>query len=199
MIRTIIESPLGSRPDGTRASPEEFKRNQEYALRCMRHSLSLGEAPFASHVLYPLVLEDATPDERRQGMWAGFAWGERAEQVAVYLDYEITPGMLEGIDRAKRAGQAIRYRRIGQNDLPCSFDTSEGSERACDPAPLWNEPGLDDSPAPVSQRDVMASFEADNPASVSAPVRSRPVSQFALEPHEYAACDAEYDHGDPVG
>ena len=93
MIRVILESPLGSRVDGTRASPEEFKRNQEYALECMRDSLARGEAPFASHVLYPLVLNDATPAERKQGMQAGFAWGDCAELVAVYVDFGITPGV----------------------------------------------------------------------------------------------------------
>ncbi len=173
-LRTIIESPLGSRPDGTRASPEEFKRNQEYALRCMRHSFSIGEAPFASHVLYPLVLEDATPDERRQGMQAGFAWGEVAQQVAVYVDYDVTPGMIEGINRARRAGQRVRFRRIGKTVEPCTFETSEGSLAACDL-----------SPRSVRMVDVMSSYYADNP----------PLPREDESPFEYAS----HELGEPVG
>ncbi len=200
--RTIIESPLGTRPDGTRASPEELKRNQEYAIRCVRHSLSIGEAPFASHVLYPLVLDDAIPEERGQGIQAGFAWGARADQVAVYLDYEITPGMIEGIERARLAGQRIRYRKIGQNDAPCSFATSEGSVVACDapppdfdkwapehlreiaPVSTWGEPFFDEFDA-----DSDESWEAAEARANGGP-RAEDESPFELAAH---------DLGEPVG
>jgi len=92
MKRVIIESPY----NGTR---NQMKKNYEYALACMRDSLSRGEAPFASHVLYGGILDDQKKDERATGMMAGFEWGSVAELVAVYVDNGISPGMELGMKR----------------------------------------------------------------------------------------------------
>ena len=115
MILTVIESPFGSRTDGTRATPEEVARNVKYLHRCILDSLSRGEAPFASHGLYPGPLNDALPEERKLGMEAGFAWGEVAEKRAFYADYGFTPGMAEGSYRADVLGQPAETRFIGEN------------------------------------------------------------------------------------
>jgi hypothetical protein len=113
MIRIVIESPFGSRTDGTRASPDELARNVVYAQRAMLDSLKRGEAPFLSHLLYPQVLVDSTPAERELGMRAGFAWGRVADAIIVYADYGITPGMIEGIKRYQPHIPASRL--IGPN------------------------------------------------------------------------------------
>lgn len=113
--RVLIESPFGRNVDGSRASSEEMDRNIVYVHRALEDSLRRGEAPFASHALYPLVLVDANAEERRMGMEAGFAWGEVAHIVAVYEDYGFTPGMREGIDRWMELGIHVHYRRIGPN------------------------------------------------------------------------------------
>jgi hypothetical protein len=123
----IIESPLGRRVDGTPCTPQELAENAVYARACMADSLRRGdEAPYGSHLLYPQVLDDATPAERRLGMEAGFAWGEAAAIVdnkretveprafvAVYVDRGITPGMVEGIERHKKNGLLVVERRLG--------------------------------------------------------------------------------------
>lgn len=122
----IIESPFGTRSDGSRCTPEELADNLLYARACMRDSLRRGdEAPYGSH---PQVLDDATPEERRLGMEAGFAWGEAAAFAAavgeldklgieacaaVYIDRGVTPGMAEGIERHKRNGLTVVERRLG--------------------------------------------------------------------------------------
>jgi len=111
--RVIIESPFGRRVDGTPCSPAEIERNTRYVRRAVADSLRRGEAPFASHALYPLVLDDATPAERRMGMEAGFAWGEAAHVIAVYADHEVTDGMVDGFERHKAAGIPFEYRYIG--------------------------------------------------------------------------------------
>jgi hypothetical protein len=104
MKLVIIESP--------------FKGNVEFNLaygrKCMANSLHRGEAPYASHMLYtqPGVLEDTLPNERRMGMEAGFAWGKKADLVAVYTDLGITAGMQEGILRAEENGIPVEYRKI---------------------------------------------------------------------------------------
>ncbi len=111
-LRVVIESPFGSRPDGTRCTHEEMAANVHYLKRCILDSLKRGEAPFASAALYPQVLDGATPDERRVGMDAGFAWGSWSNLVAVYVDRGVTPGMTEGIERYRRLGIAVEERRL---------------------------------------------------------------------------------------
>lgn len=108
----VIESPYGSRPDGSRAAPAEVRRNVEYLDAALLDSLRRGEQPFASHRLYTGALRDANPQERRIGMEAGFAWGELAQARVFYVDQGWTPGMEEGRQEAIRLGQPIEIRRV---------------------------------------------------------------------------------------
>lgn len=105
MKRVIIESPLAG-------SRRQTKKNLEYARACMRDSLSRGEAPIASHVLYCDILDDQQSDERTTGMQAGFAWGEFAELIIVYTDNGISPGMEIGIKHYKTMGIPIEMRSL---------------------------------------------------------------------------------------
>jgi len=103
MRLVILESPYA----GNRQT------NLAYAYRCMLHSLSLGEAPFASHLLYPQFLEDSDPVQRALGMGAGLEWLRQAEATVVYTDLGVSPGMHAGIARARELGKPIVYRQIG--------------------------------------------------------------------------------------
>ena len=105
MKLVIIESPYAG----------DIQRNTTYARRAVADSLSRGEAPIASHLLYtqPGVLDDTDPAQRAQGIAAGLAWGVHAEMTAVYIDRGTTPGMAEGIARAVSDGRTIDYRSIG--------------------------------------------------------------------------------------
>lgn len=106
MRLVIIESPLAA------ATPETVEDNLAYARAAMRDCFARGEAPYASHLLYPQIFDDAKPEERRAGMIAGFAWGDVADATVVYTDRGISPGMLEGITRASVAGRLIEYRSL---------------------------------------------------------------------------------------
>ena len=103
--RVLIESPYGG------GRPELVT----YLERAIADSLFRGEAPFASHRLYPGILDDTVPEQRRRGIEAGFAWGEVAHFVAVYDDYGITAGMQEGLRRWSWRGIRVESRAIGQN------------------------------------------------------------------------------------
>jgi len=100
----ILESPYAG----------DVQQNIEYARRCLADCLRRGEAPFASHLLYtqPGVLDDAVPAERRLGIEAGLAWGDRAHVTVCYIDRGITPGMQQGIDRALDSGRPVEFRTI---------------------------------------------------------------------------------------
>jgi hypothetical protein len=96
-----------------------IERNKIYAFNAMRDSLGRGEAPFASHLLYTLMLNDDVPVERRIGIAAGLSWGVVAEATVVYTDYGITAGMQQGIDRAHAEGRPVEERRLwAERSLP---------------------------------------------------------------------------------
>jgi hypothetical protein len=105
MKLVIIESPYKGK----------IHRNKIYARRCMLDSLSRGEAPFLSHLLYTQVLDDNDREQRNQGISAGLAWGEKAESTAVYIDYDISAGMRFGIQTAQKDKRRVEFREIGKN------------------------------------------------------------------------------------
>jgi len=89
MKRVIIESPYAG----------DIERNTEYARRCIKDSLDRGEAPLASHLLYPQVLDENDPAQRKQGIDAGLVWSRQADLAAFYCDYGRSPGMDFAWDR----------------------------------------------------------------------------------------------------
>ncbi|MDD1770974.1 MAG: hypothetical protein LUO79_07805 [Methanomassiliicoccales archaeon] len=111
MKRVVIESPLAG----------AFARNQRYAKLAMIDCIRRGEAPFASHVLYPLLLNDATPEDRRLGMECGFAWAGQADLCAVYVDLGVSSGMVEGMRRAQNSKILIERRNLPP-DLMAQLD-----------------------------------------------------------------------------
>lgn len=107
MKLVVIESPFS-------APTEELRqRNAEYLKAAVLDSLDRGEAPYASHAFYTQFLDDDIPGERRLGMEAGFAWGDKADEVAVYVDLGISHGMREGIAKALARGVSVDYRTLG--------------------------------------------------------------------------------------
>ena len=120
MRRVILESPYAG----------DVEANVAYARAALRDSLTRGEAPIASHLLYtqPGVLNDDIPEERTLGIEAGLAWGAEAAATVVYCDRGISRGMQYGIDRAKREGRPVEWRYLNpDNDLPFGLsDLADG-------------------------------------------------------------------------
>ncbi len=104
--RVILESPYAG----------DVEANLAYAKRALRDSISRGEAPFASHLLYTQVLDDLLPAERQLGIHAGLTWLDQAETMAVYLDLGLSQGMKIGIAAALIAGIPVEYRRLDNLD-----------------------------------------------------------------------------------
>lgn len=107
MRRVIMESPFRGDPV-----------NIEYAKACVADCLRKGEAPLASHLLYPGILNDDKPEERELGMRAGWAWTPLADAVVVYIDRGTSSGMAGGIEAARVAGVPIEYRQLGSHWEP---------------------------------------------------------------------------------
>jgi len=105
-----IESPFAETEEMT------VEDHIEYAKLCLLHSLELGEFPFVSHLLFPMVLDDLVRQERRIGMHAGEAWATQADLRAFYTDHGISKGMLWGEANAMKLGQETVMRSIHNND-----------------------------------------------------------------------------------
>ena len=101
----IIESPFKGR------TPEEEAENIAYAKEAMRDSLYRGEAPFASHLLYPQMLDDANKHERRMGIEAGLRIGQLADRTVVYTDRGISPGMSKALSGLRTRGVRLNIAR----------------------------------------------------------------------------------------
>lgn len=96
MKLVIIESPYAG----------DIEANTEYARKCMRDSLERGEAPLASHLLYPQpgILREEVPEERAWGIAAGLEWRRVAEHHVFYVDR----GWSSGMEAALRVCQTER-------------------------------------------------------------------------------------------
>lgn len=99
---TIIESPYSG----------DVALNLLYARLCLLDSLSHGETPFASHLLYPQVLDDTIPDQRLAGMLAGFRYYSIASHCVLYTDLGISAGMRQGRRRAVKEGIWVAKRNL---------------------------------------------------------------------------------------
>jgi hypothetical protein len=106
----ILESPFAGRGETLKARELDHQLNVQYAKAAMKHSLSLGESPMVSHLLYTQVLDDTIPSERALGISAGLAWRVRADASVVYLDRGMSFGMIQGVLAAKEAGIPRIYR-----------------------------------------------------------------------------------------
>ena len=100
--RAILESPFAL----------DVEKNRLFAIACSRDMLQRGEAPFASHLIYPQLLTKYTEEERQKGMAAGRAWIQVAEVSVVYTDLGITEGMIRGIAEAEAKGVTVERRRL---------------------------------------------------------------------------------------
>jgi hypothetical protein len=107
MIRVIIESPYAG----------DVERNVLYAKECMLDCLSRGEAPYASHLLFTQLLNDADSSERALGIEAGLVWGNAADKTVVYQDYGISEGMQFGIKRAEVEKRPVEYRSLKAEEI----------------------------------------------------------------------------------
>ena len=92
----------------------EVEERLKYARAALRDCLLRGEHPIASHLLYtqPGILSDVEPEERKLGIAAGLAWGEKADATVVYVDLGISSGMQHGIERAQMVGRPVETRKI---------------------------------------------------------------------------------------
>jgi hypothetical protein len=92
----LVESPY--------TSPKGRLECVRYALWCMYDSLSRGEAPMASHLLYTQALPEDQAG-RAMGLECRDAWSRQTTLVAQYTDLGLTPGMVRDVDSTNKVEQ----------------------------------------------------------------------------------------------
>lgn len=104
----LVEAPFAAKTRSDR------KRNDAYLVAAMRDSLSRGECPYASALVFANsgVLDDNDPEQRTLGIESGLAWGAKASLSAVYVDLGLTDGIRIGIARANKEGRPIELRHV---------------------------------------------------------------------------------------
>lgn len=100
MVPVVLETPYAGDVEG----------NVQYARTCLLDCLARGEAPIASHLLYPQVLDDEVPMEREAGIAAGMAWAQRADRAVFYLNRGWSAGMLAALDYYVEEGIPVTLR-----------------------------------------------------------------------------------------
>lgn len=109
MRKVVIESPLSG----------DFERNRRYALWCGYHCYTLGEAAYASHLIYPQFLDDQNLDHRKFGIEAGYEWAAEASVYAFYLDLGESNGMKMARERWGKRIQEQALTKVDFFRLAC--------------------------------------------------------------------------------
>ena len=86
-------------------------RNVQNAIRYCRFAISKGAMPVASHLLYPQILDDKNPADRKLGLKFGIRLLKACREIWVFADDDsgISEGMWAEIDAARKEGKRIRY------------------------------------------------------------------------------------------
>lgn len=102
----IVESPYRATPYYSQ------EQHRLYLHHCIADCIRRGEAPFASHLLLPEVLNDDDEYERQLGIRVGLCWGKYADCVVVYSDLGVSQGMKNAIEKYKQMNKPIEWRHL---------------------------------------------------------------------------------------
>jgi hypothetical protein len=92
----------------------DIKKNIEYAKQACRYVLNEGNAFFCPHLLYPQILDDNNPEERRLGINIGKEFLAKCNELWAFGGH-ISHGMFEEIEFARGIG--IPIKRIMKLDI----------------------------------------------------------------------------------
>jgi hypothetical protein len=102
MSITIVESPFAG----------DIENNRRYAVKACADCFARGEIPFASHLLFPQILDELKKEEREKGIDAGYLFWPLAKRIAFYVDHGWSPGMLRAKQRAENLAYPFEERKL---------------------------------------------------------------------------------------
>ena len=109
MDRVVLVSPFKG------DTPAKRSKYKKYLRRALQDSIrNHDEAPFASHEMYTRALDDNEIHDRNLGMKLLDEWMPLAQQMVVYADFEITPGMRRDIEKGVGLRLPVVFRYINR-------------------------------------------------------------------------------------
>ncbi len=85
------------------------EQNEAAAVRYSQFAIEQGCIPLASHLLYPRILDDTDPKQRKMGLFFGKVWLDIAREIWIFSDGTLSKGMRSEYDYAKRKGYRMRF------------------------------------------------------------------------------------------
>ncbi len=85
-----------------------IEANVAFAIRCCRMAIQQGQTPIAVHLLYPQILDDLNPAERKLGLELGLNVLRHCTAAWV-CGTRISHGMEREIQAAQQLNIPIRY------------------------------------------------------------------------------------------
>lgn len=85
----------------------DVEKNVEYAKQACRTVMESGHVFFAPHLMYPVVLDDARPEERQAGIEMGLTVLYRCDELWAFGE-TISSGMQAEIAEAERLRIPVR-------------------------------------------------------------------------------------------
>lgn len=86
----------------------DMAANTEKTKQYCRYALEQGQIPLAPHLMFPLFMNDADPEERELAIFMDVILLGKCDELWVFGD-RISEGMKTEIDVAKKRRQKIRY------------------------------------------------------------------------------------------
>jgi len=112
VMPVVIESPYAGK------NPVHFRRNIAYLHAAIQDCLLRGEIPYASHNFFPGALDDTIPEQRKQGIEAGFRMAEVLAKAggyrAFYTDRGTSTGMAMAVEHSEKIGMLFIPRSLGE-------------------------------------------------------------------------------------
>lgn len=101
MKRIFVCSPLSG----------DVVKNTEIAKALCRALVRAGHSPFASHLFFPLFLNELMPGDRSAGIAAGIQWLRASDELWCYADSYVlcSLGMKAEVDVAHEQGIPVQF------------------------------------------------------------------------------------------
>lgn len=89
----------------------DIEKNVAAAIRYSQFAIKEGCIPMAVHLLYPQMLDDSNPKERKLGLFFGLVLLDVCREIWIFADGEYSSGMQKEYEHAMKKGYKIRYFR----------------------------------------------------------------------------------------
>ena len=87
----------------------DVDKNVEAAIKYSRFAIEQDAIPMTVHLLYPQILDDSNPKERKLGLFFGEVLLDVCRDMWIFGDGEYSSGMQKEYEHALKKGYTIRY------------------------------------------------------------------------------------------